>query len=48
MLVDGNVLYCSRVTAANAAGCSAAGGLLYKPWSLVLPTCTARCLHQRP
>ena len=21
---------------------------LYKPWSLVVPTCTARCLHQRP
>ena len=20
----------------------------YKPWSLVVPNCTARCLHQRP
>ena len=29
-------------------GCTAAEGLLYKPWSLVVPTCTARCLHQRP
>ena len=39
---------CSRVPAANAPGCTAAEGLLYKPWSLVVPTCTARCLHQRP
>ena len=22
-------------------------GLLYKPWSLVFPTCTVKCLHQR-
>ena len=22
--------------------------LLYKPWPLVVPTCAARCLHQRP
>ena len=42
------VLYCGRVTAANAPGCTAAEGLLYKPWSLVSPICTARCLHQRP
>ena len=42
------VLYCGRVPAANAPGCTAAEGLLYKPWSLVVPTCTARCLHQRP
>ena len=42
------VLYCGRVPAANAPGCAAAEGLLYKPWSLVVPTCTARCLHQRP
>ena len=42
------VLYCGRVPAANAPGCTAAEGLLYKPWSLVLPTCTARCLHHRP
>ena len=41
-------LYCGRVPAANAPGCTAAEGLLYKPWSLVVPTCTARCLHQRP
>ena len=39
--------YCGRVPAANAPGCTAAEGLLYKPWSLVVPTCTARCLHQR-
>ena len=37
-------LYCGRVPAANAPGCTAAEGLLYKPWSLVLPTCTAKCL----
>ena len=42
------VLYCGRVSAANAPGCTAAEGLLYKHWSLVVPTCTARCLHQRP
>ena len=42
------VLYCGRVPAANAPGCTAAEGLLYKPWSLVIPTCTARCLHQSP
>ena len=39
---------CGRVPAANAPGCTAAEDLLYKPWSLVVPTCTARCLHQRP
>ena len=42
------VLYCGRVPATNAPGCIAAEGLLYKSWSLVFPTCTARCLHQRP
>ena len=42
------VLYCGRVPVANAPECTAAEGLLYKPWSLVLPTCTAMCLHQRP
>ena len=42
------VLCCGRVPAANGPGCTAAEGLLYKPWSLVVPTCTARCLHQRP
>ena len=42
------VLYCSRVPAANTPGCTAAEGLLYKPWSLVFPTCTTRCLHHRP
>ena len=36
------------VPVANASWCTAAEGLLYKPWSLVVPTCTARCLHQRP
>ena len=41
------VLYCGRVPAANAPGCTAAEDLLYKPWSLVVHTCTARCLHQR-
>ena len=41
-------MLCGRVPAANAPGCTAAEGLLYKPWSLVVPTCTARCLHQRP
>ena len=35
------VLYCDRVPAADAPGCTAAEGLLYKPWSLVVPTCTA-------
>ena len=40
------VLYCGRVAAANAPGCTAAEVLLYKPWSLVVPTCTARRLHQ--
>ena len=42
------LLYCGRVPAANAPGCTVAEGLLYKPRSLVVPTCTARCLHQRP
>ena len=42
------VLYCGRVPAVNAPGCTAAECLLYKPWSLVVPACTARCLHQRP
>ena len=32
------VLCCSRVPAANAPECTAAQGLLYKPWSLVIPT----------
>ena len=40
-------LYCGRVPAANAPRCTAAEGLLYIPWSLVVPTCTARCLHQK-
>ena len=31
------VLYCGRVPAANAPRCTAAEGLLYKPWSLVIP-----------
>ena len=42
------VLYCGTVPAADAPGCTAAEGILYKPSSLVVPTCTARCLHQRP
>ena len=42
------VMLRGRVPAANAPGCTAAEGLLHKPWSLVVPTCTARCLHQRP
>ena len=42
------VLYCGRVPVANATGCIAAEGLLYKPWSLVVPTCNARCHHQKP
>ena len=42
------VLYCGRVPAANASGCTADEGLLYKPRSLVIPTCIARCVHQRP
>ena len=42
------VLYCDRVPVANAPGCTAAEDLLYKPWSLVVPSSTARCLHQRP
>ena len=41
--VDGRILlYFGRVPAANAPGCTAAEGLLYKPWSLVVPTCTAK------
>ena len=36
------VLYCGRVPAANASE------LLYKPWTLVVHSCIARCLHQRP
>ena len=40
-------LYGDRVPAANTPGCTAAEGLLYKPWFLVVPTFTARCLHQR-
>ena len=47
--LDGRiVLYCGRVPVANAPGCTAVEGLLYKSWSLVIPTCTARCLHRRP
>ena len=42
------VLYCGRVPAANAPGCILAEGLPYKPWSLVVPICITRCLHQRP
>ena len=45
--VEVPVLYCivwGRVPAANAPGCTTAEGLLYKPWYLVVPTCTARCL----
>ena len=41
------LLYCGRVPAANAPGCTVAEGLLYKPWSSVVPTCSDRCLHQR-
>ena len=36
------VLYCGRVPAANAPWCTAAEGLFYKPWSLVIPTCSER------
>ena len=35
-------MLCGTVPATNAPGCTAAEGLLV----LVLPTCTARCLHQ--
>ena len=42
------VFYCGRVPAANAPEYTAAEGLLYKPWSLVIPTYTASCLHRRP
>ena len=42
------VLYCGKVPVANDPGCTVAEGLLYEPWSLVVPTCTARCLHHRP
>ena len=42
------VLYCGRIPATNAPACTAVEGLLYKPRSLVVPTCIARCLHQRP
>ena len=41
-------MYYRRVPAANVPGCTAAEGLLYKPWSLVVHNCTARCIHQRP
>ena len=39
------VLHCGTVPAANAPGCIAAEGLLYKPWSLVVPTCTVNLRH---
>ena len=39
---------CNSVPAANAHGCTAAEGLLYKPWSLVVLTYTARSLHHTP
>ena len=43
------VLYCGRVPMVNPPPrCTAAEGLLYEPWSSVVPTCAARCLHQRP
>ena len=42
LLVYVYVMLCSRVPAANAPGCTAAEGLLYKYRSLVVPTCTAR------
>ena len=49
IILHRTVMYvCNRVAAANAPECTAAEGLLYKPWSLIVPTCTARCLHQRP
>ena len=35
-LAWGIVLYRGRVLAANAPGCTAAEGLLYKPWSFSL------------
>ena len=43
----GIVLYCIVVGSRRLMppGCTAAEGLLYKPWSLVVPTFTARCLH---
>ena len=43
-------LYCIAVGSRRLMppGCTAAEDLLYKPWSFVVPTCTARCLHQRP
>ena len=31
------IVYCGRVPTAEAPGCTAAKGLLYKPWSLVVP-----------
>ena len=42
------VLYCGRVPAANAPRCTVAEGLLYKPWSLVVPTCTRDPSSERP
>ena len=47
-IIQGIVLYCGRVPAANSPRCTATEGLLYQPWSLVIPSCTSRCLHQRP
>ena len=44
----GRFSYYKNTNVVNAPGCTAAEGLLYKPWSLVVPTYTARCLHQRP
>ena len=35
------MLYCGRVPAVNAPVCTAAEGLLYKPWSSCFPICTA-------
>ena len=43
-----SVLYCGRVSAANAPGCTAVEGLLYKPWSLVFPTCTTSVSTRDP
>ena len=43
-----NVLYCGKVPAANAPRMHCSLRLIVQTLALVIPTYTARCLHQRP
>ena len=49
-MISVRVLYCIvlRSRQLMPPGCTAAEGLLYNPWSLVVPTCTARSLQTGP